>query len=102
MSITIGKYQFDGPFSSTAFLEDRSGVYAIINRRNSGNHLVDVGESATVRSRVETHERQNCWQRHCQGKPGVAVYYTPHLQQAGRREIEQEIRHQYSVPCGER
>lgn len=67
MSITIGKCQFDGPFSSTASLEDRSGVYAIIDRRNSGNHLVDVGESATVRSRVETHDRQNCWRRNSHG-----------------------------------
>lgn len=102
MSITIGRYQFDGPYFSTTSLEDRSGVYAIIDRRNSVDYLLDVGESATVRSRVETHDRQNCWQRHSRGRLKVAVYYTPYLQQSGRREIEQEIRGQYSVPCGER
>lgn len=101
MSITIGKYQFDGPFPSAGLLENRSGVYAIIDRWDSGNHLVDVGESATVRTRVETHDRENCWRRHSQGRLGVAVYYTPHLQQPGRREIEQGIRNQYQVPCGE-
>ncbi len=102
MNITIGRYTFDGPHFSTASLDDRSGVYAIIDRRNSGDHLVDVGESATVRSRVETHERQSCWRRHSQGRLGVAVHYTSHQQQSGRREIEQEIRARYSVPCGER
>jgi hydroxylysine kinase len=38
----------------------------------------------------------------CHGTRGVAVYYTPGLQQAGRRVIEQELRGQYNRPCGER
>jgi hypothetical protein len=32
----------------------------------------------------------------------VAVLYTPHLQEAGRREIEQKIRDEYDPPCGKR
>ena len=101
MSITIARYQFEGPFHSVDLLEDRAGVYAIIDSRNPGNHLVDVGESATVKSRVEGHDRSGCWRRHSQGRLTAAVYYTPGVQQAGRRVIEQEIRSSYQIPCGE-
>lgn len=102
MSITIGRYTFDGPYTSTDRLEDCSGVYTIICQKEGKNYLIDVGESATVKSRVETHDRKDCWEKNCQGDLAVAVYYTPNLQQPGRMAIEQEIRNQYGLPCGER
>lgn len=103
MSITIGKYSFEGPYGSTNSLQDRSGVYAILDKRVDGKYyIVDVGESSQVKTRVENHDRKDCWQRNCRGTLHVAVLYTPNLQQPGRSEIEQEIRHQYNPPCGER
>ncbi len=102
MSIAIGSHQFDGPYASTDLLEDRLGVYAIIDTRNSGPYLIDIGESATVKNRVETHERKECWRRHAQGRLAAAVRYTPGLQQVGRIAIEQTIRRQYQIPCGVR
>ena len=101
MSITIGKYTFDGPYTSANELEDRSGIYAIICQKDNKKDLIDVGESATVKSRVETHDRKDCWEKNCQGTLTVAVYYTQNLQQSGRMAIEQEIRNQYDIPCGE-
>jgi len=100
MNITVGQYTFDGPYTLIGKLEDRSGIYAIHCYRGGKYYLIDVGESATVRSRVETHERKSCWQRNCSGTLTVSVYYTPHLQQVGRMQIEQEIRKQYDPPCG--
>lgn len=102
MSVTIGRYTFDGPYFSTEVLEDRSGVYAIIDRRDTNDYLIDIGESSTVRTRVEAHDRQSCWTKHAKGRLGAAVYYTPHLQQSGRKDVEQEIRNQYNPVCGER
>ena len=102
MSITIGKYTFDGPFTSTDELEDRSGVYAIVCKKGGKLYLIDVGESATVKTRVENHDREDCWKENCQGTLAFAVYYTPKLQQPRRMAVEQEIRSQYDVPCGER
>lgn len=103
MSIKIGKYTFEGPYTSTAKLDDRSGVYAILCQKDGNNHnLVDVGESAAVKSRVETHDRQACWRRNCNSTLTVAVYYTPNLQQPGRMAVEQEIRAQYDPICGKR
>lgn len=102
MSLNVGNYSFEGPYTSTNSLQDRSGVYAIVCHSNGNYNLVDVGESANVRSRVEDHDRKSCWTKNCNSTLMVAVHYTPNLQQSGRRKIEQEIRDQYNPPCGER
>jgi len=102
MAIRIGRFSFEGPYTSTAYLEDRSGVYVILCRPGNDYTPVDAGESATVRTRVETHERQHCWRRNCAGTLTVAVLYTPNFQQPGRMAIEQEIREEFSPACGVR
>ena len=100
MSIKIGDYNFEGPYSSTTLLEDKAGVYAIIDARPTENILVDIGESANVKSRVENHDRSDCWKRNSAGQLQAAVMYTPNLYQEGRMRIEQEIRNQYTIACG--
>jgi hypothetical protein len=100
MSITIGSNNFEGPFPSTQTIEDRSGVYAILSENSDGKYtLIDVGESAGVKTRLDSHDRRSCWLRKC-SSPNYAVYYTPNLQSAGRVAIEQEIRSKYNPPCG--
>ena len=102
MSINVGKYLFEGPYASTDKLEDKSGVYAIHCYRENKYYLIDIGESAKVKERVDNHEREDCWKKNYSGTLTVSVLYTPNLQQAGRMEIEQEIRKQYNPPCGEK
>lgn len=100
MSITVSKYQFDGPYLTTDYLKDNSGVYAILCKNDSTYHPVDVGESAKVKTRVDNHDRKTCWQQSCHADLAVAVLYTPNLHQQGRMEIEREIRNEYNFPCG--
>jgi len=102
MSITVGNYTFEGPYTDTSRLQDRSGVYAIHCYRDNAYYLIDVGESTQVKSRVDDHDRKDCWQRNCSGTLTVSVYYTPNLQSSGRIAVEQEIRRKYNPPCGER
>ena len=102
MGISVGQYTFEGPYKSTDNLADKSGVYAIHCHRDDAYYLIDVGESATVKTRVENHDRKGCWSRNCTGTLTVSVLYTPNAQQAGRKKIEQELRDQYNPPCGER
>jgi len=102
MSITVGNYTFEGPYKNTDTLQNKSGVYAIHCYHDEKYYLIDVGESATVKERVDNHERKECWTRNCSGTLTVSVLYTPNLQQAGRMQIEQEIRQQYDPPCGKR
>lgn len=102
MSLNVSGYVFEGPYTTTGHLLDKSGVYLIVCQNNGKYYPVDVGESATVKSRVEDHERKGCWERNCSSTLAVAVLYTPHLQQAGRQEVEQKIRNQFAFPCGVR
>ena len=101
MAITIGNYVFNGPYSSTSSLEDRSGVYVILDKRSDGYYVIDIGESSKVKTRVENHERTDCWKRIKKVTQYFAVNYTPNKQQEGRKEIEQELRQQYNPPCGD-
>jgi hypothetical protein len=99
MSIKLGKYQFEGPYTSVNSLDDRSGVYAILCY-NGQYRVIDIGESAEVKTRVTNHDRQGCWTRNCTSTLAYAVYYTSYLQQSGRMAIEQELRKLYDPPCG--
>lgn len=101
MSIQIGKYSFEGPYTSTGSLRDNAGVYVILCHSGEKYRPIDVGESETVRSRVENHDRKSCWNRNCNSTLAVAVVYTPDKDEAGRRKIEQEIRNLYDFPCGQ-
>jgi hypothetical protein len=100
MSITVGNYTFEGPYTNTDSLQDRSGVYAIHCYKDQAYYLIDVGETAEVKTRIDNHDRKDCWKRNCSGTLTVSVLYTPKLQQGGRREIEKELRDQYNPPCG--
>ena len=102
MTIEIASYRFEGPYTTTQKLEDRSGLYAILRNTSTNQYaVIDIGESHTVKSRVENHDRKMCWQRQCDnGVIYYAVYYTPGVQQIGRLSIEQIIRQKYDPPCG--
>lgn len=101
MTITVGGYTFDGPYTSTDSIEDRSGVYTIHCKKDAKYYIVDVGESSEVKSRLENHERSDCWKKECKlGTLTYSVKYTPNLKQEGRMEIEQKIRGTYDIPCG--
>jgi hypothetical protein len=102
MPYPIGRYQFEGPYTSAEALKDQSGVYVVVSTNGVKTNVIDVGESATVKTRVANHDRQACWRLHSIGDLRVAVLYTPHLQSAGRSAIEQELRRQYRPPCGDR
>jgi hypothetical protein len=98
MAIQIGNYNFEGPFSSVEALRNTSGVYAILGSNQPQQFAVlDVGESATLRDRVGSHDRQNHW-RQCGYLTlfAAALYTDAH----SRMRIESELRVKYQPPCG--
>lgn len=96
------EYSFEGPYDNASKLEDHSGVYFIVCLKNGKYYPIDVGESKNVKTRIENHNRADCWNKNCNGTLMVAVRYTPNKQQHGRMEIEQDIRCNYDFPCGDR
>lgn len=101
MSIKIGGFDFEGPYTDASKLRYEQGVYCILDHRSDGKYfVVDVGESEDVRTRVENHDRGDCWKRNQQGTLTVAVLYTPGMSGDRRRAIESALRDQYSPACG--
>lgn len=100
MAIQVGNYNFEGPFSSTQELQRKSGVYVILGRSgNSSWSVVDVGESSSVRDRVENHDRQDCWNRQRHAQLNVCALY---LNETQRLTVEGELRSKFNPPCGKR
>ena len=94
--MNIAGRSFEGPFQNTSDLRDESGVYVILRKKDDNWNIVDVGESESVYSRVEHHDRKSCWERNEYSH--VAAHYT---NETDRIELEQQIREQYNPPCGE-
>jgi hypothetical protein len=99
MAIKLGKYSFTGPIASIDKLKDRSGVYAIVCKVESEYFLIDVGESSKVRTRIENHDKKDCWTENCNGQLKIYVHYTTFLKQQGRILIEQELRELFHPDC---
>lgn len=102
MSVDIDGYAFEGPYTDINKLENRSGIYAVLDHQKNGIVVVDIGESAEVKSRIENHDRRPCWSENSNGTLEVAVLYTTSLHQCGRKEIEQKIRNKFHPSCGDR
>jgi len=102
MSITIGNYGFDGPFSNPASLSNRSGVYAVLTRASSADRytVVDIGESGTVRDRVLNHDRQAAWAR-CRQQAGLS-FAAHYCDERARTSVEMILRDRYDPLCGDR
>jgi hypothetical protein len=100
--INISGYSFEGPYTNTASLAESAGVYAILTRALPSQSwtVIDIGESGQVRSRIESHDRKNCWSRNSQGTLAVAVLYTPGWTSSQRSALESSLREQYAPACG--
>lgn len=55
MVATVGKY----------VLEGRSGVYVIHCYCLNKHHVIDVGKSDAVKTRVENYDRKDWWNKNC-------------------------------------
>ena len=100
MTINLGEYTFNGPFTDPSKLSPKSGLYAIHCKRNDKYYRVDVGESNNVKDRVENHDRKDCWNKECKDVLTYSELLTPRKRQAGRKKIEKEIRDLGHTPCG--
>ncbi len=95
---------WEGPFYSQYGLEKLPGIYLIqCDSGRGAPKILDVGEAEDVRKRIETHDREDCWEEECQdGAITYAAHYMKGSTEEQRREIEQDLRKQLDPPCGER
>lgn len=99
MSITIGDYNFEGPYFDTNSLFNRSGVFVILGKNAPGNdwHPVDIGSAEDLKDRVQNYGLDICWSSQGYRTLVAAVLYCEELL---RQEIELELREIYHPPCG--
>lgn len=99
MSITIGDYNFEGPYFDTNSLFSRSGVFVILGKNAPGNEWepVDIGSAENVRDQVQNHGLDICWSSQGFRTLVAAVLY---CEAELRSEIEQELRGLYRPACG--
>lgn len=96
MTVKIGDYDFEGPFESTAAIEDKPGIYAVLHFKEGDYYLLDVGESSQIKNEIEEHDREE-WENNSKGKIEYSAFYTPRLEEDDRREIEERIRMMYAL-----
>ena len=102
LKITAGgkTYSFDGPHSEASSLTAESGTYVVSTKNKNGKHrILDVGESAKVKERVDNHDRADCWTK--KEKDGL-FYSGYYCDEKTRTKLADDIRDQFDPPCGER
>lgn len=99
MTITVCSYPFEGPYGDSALLRDIPGVYLVACARDGDYYLVEVGESAEVKSRIDSHESSSFWRSSCRSGGTLLFFalYVPGMHQSGRMNIERELRNRYAL-----
>lgn len=102
MKITIGRYDFEGPFASPLRLRPQAGIFAVVRSDNGGFEVVDVGQARNIRNEVESHERRPVWRSRANGAGlGFAALYTRQLRSVTRQLIVDDIRDRYQIEAEE-
>ncbi|MFP4169953.1 MAG: hypothetical protein ACLFUV_02875, partial [Methanomassiliicoccales archaeon] len=81
MPITIGEWEFDGPFGTLEEMEPGAGVYLVLCDQETFMVPVDAGESEEVKGELEEGDR-DCWKLYCSSDILLAVRY---LEDPGER-----------------
>lgn len=104
-NVTIGGRPFVCVPLSQADFVDVAAIYVIICVAQGGSwKVLDVGQSGQLGTRINTHDREGCWERNCNGSIWVCVYRMPslHYTKQDRENLEADLRRQYNPPCGKR
>ena len=99
MSLTVGPHTFEGPYGDVNDLKDASGVYIVLCPSGDEYKPIDCGESDAVRTRIESHDRKDCWTHNCSGTLMFGVMY---CNKTDGVAIEQGLRDMFKFLCGER
>lgn len=91
---------FEGPYTDTAKLKDSAGVYVVYTETSKNQwRRLDVGQSEAVKTRIENHDRADCWNENKKGDLGYCVKYLPNENE--RLNLESRARAERNIPCGD-
>jgi len=73
---THGQVVLQGPYTSTADLEDKPGVYAVFCLQDGERRLLDVRCTGRVRAQAAIALSSSLWRHCCHGLVQLGVVYT--------------------------
>lgn len=84
-----------------------AAIYVIANvDKNYQGKVLDVGQTGQLGTRMNSHDREECWKRNCSPKNEIWICYFPMPTKVysieDRLELERRIRHLYKPTCGEK
>ena len=96
MQIKIGRYHFEGPFSSISNIKEQEGIYVILSRLHKNIYsLLDIGESDNLKTRVEKRKNNFSDKNNKKRPVFFAVNYTQNLGKQSRELIVSEIKYEH-------
>lgn len=103
--LTIGGKSFACVKLSEADFKDVAAIYVVICVDAQGQWTVlDVGQSGQVGTRIDDHDRRDCWTRNCKNNIWVCVHTMPssRFTKQDREQLESQLRTQYKPVCGKK
>ncbi len=95
MSLDVGNYLFEGPYTSPDSLEDKPGVFVVFCHLENEYKAIDCGAPDKVKSSVVNHGRRELWPNYCSGVLEFAVLYND----TERAAIEESLRNSFKFHC---
>jgi hypothetical protein len=107
VAVPIGGRSFSCSSLAQADFANIAAIYVILCvKPDKSWKVLDVGQTGELGSRIDSHDRRECWVKNCETKNiWVCVYHMPSgtYSPEDRRALEAALRRQYSpVPCGQR
>ena len=93
MSILIGKFEFDGPYSSLADLQEKQGLYAVLHCEGEEYELIHVAEAHNIKERIEVSQSTYIMSA---DSVVLAACYTPQSRSKERRMMVEDILREFN------
>jgi hypothetical protein len=104
VNVTIGSLHCVCVPLADADFKDVAAIYIIICVvRDNAWFIIDIGQSGHLGTRIDGHDRKECWRRECpNGTIWVCAYPMPSATEQQRVELERQLRIMYRPSCGKR
>ncbi len=91
MGIYLGGQVFSGPFNDSWRVDNKSGLYAILDGPDRTSKVLAIGESVNLRDAVDRSLRRTLKKDSWEGMY-IAVRYTPGIQQHHRHALMEAVK----------
>jgi hypothetical protein len=97
MTVLIGSWEFEGPFTQPKEFLHQPGIYAILSCSEEEYELLEIDETESVRATLERHERFPIGQPASASNVAAAVYYCADLTSSLREGLIEEVLKEFNA-----